>query len=695
MNESPITNRLIHSRSLYLRQHAHQPIWWYPWGEEAWSHARKLNRPVLLSIGYSACHWCHVQSHESFEDPTLAAQINAEFVAIKVDREERPDLDQIYQPVAQSFTGGGGWPLTVFLLPDQRPFFGGTYFPPRPSYGRPSFGTVLTNVADAFKREHQEVIKNAEALNQMISEVEASAKTEVKRISAPERDEALQRAATTLMKLGDPVNGGFGFQGPKFPQCSWLSFLWQWGEQLGTDTRYRDFVRLSLRRMARGGLYDHLGGGFHRYSVDPRWDVPHFEKMLYDNGLLLQLYAEVYLSASLDGGPDGDAKLFLQVIRETVGWLKREMTSGPPQFGFYASQDADSEGEEGKFFIWTNAELIEILGEPEADLFARRYQVQEPGNYENRASVLQIANDFSDLAQQIGASSVEELELRLERSRRLLWEAREKRVRPLRDPKILVSWNALMMSGLCWGGLALQRAGENESARDCFTLAWNVFISIVAGTRQPTGDCRLWSILGSTLNATLDDYAFLAKAALDLDRVANLGGFDEVSTASEDPRTMPLRTAHLLAESALRQFKDPEGGEFYLTSNDHEVLLQRPRSRRDQATPSGTAIMEQVIYALEARGQFTEGWTQRDQQKRSSEVLQSSTVEGTALCNILALRRGISTVNGPSLMDLPIRADLWPEQITPEWTLCRHQRCARYDSLDSLIKELEKVLPCE
>jgi len=454
-----MANRLQHETSPYLRQHAENPVDWYPWGEEALSRARRDDRPILLSIGYSACHWCHVMAHESFEDPEIARRMNDWFVNVKVDREERPDLDQIYQGVVALLGRGGGWPLTVFLLPDLRPFFGGTYFPPEDRHGMVGFGRLLEGLHRSWTGERAEVEAQAREFQAGLEHLAAlGLDAPPSAISA----EDLVRAAEALERQVDRQHGGFG-HAPKFPSPSSVQLLLR-AFRRSRKEALRSAVALTLEKMARGGVYDQLGGGFHRYSVDERWLVPHFEKMLYDNAQLLALYAEAH-QAGLEPG-----ELWKRTVEETAEYVRREMTA--PGGGFHAAQDADSEGEEGKFFAWTEAEVDARLPEEQARLLKLAFNVTREGSFEHGKSVLEARKDLAELAARFGRSEEETRRL-LDEARAALFRAREERVRPGLDDKVLAGWNGLMIRGLAVAGRAFGRADWISLARGAadFVLA--------------------------------------------------------------------------------------------------------------------------------------------------------------------------------------------------------------------------------
>jgi uncharacterized protein YyaL (SSP411 family) len=575
------TNRLARESSPYLQQHQHNPVDWYPWGEEALARARTEKKPILLSIGYSACHWCHVMEHESFENPEIARLMNENFVNIKVDREERPDLDHIYQAVAQAMTGGGGWPLTVFLTPELKPFFGGTYFPPEDKYGRPGFPRVLQALTEAYREQPEGIQQNVEKL------MEEIAKDSRGRTRAPSVEGAGPLARPVLPQLEDAADlllrsyvdwdhGGFG-SAPKFPNPMVLDFLWRVSQATGHE-RAREAALLALTRMARGGICDHLGGGFHRYSVDERWAVPHFEKMLYDNALLLKLYAQVALVEK-----NGE---FERIVRETTQYVLREMNSA--QGGFFSTQDADSEGEEGKFFAWNLQELTEILDETEANAFALYYGVTPEGNFEHGKTVLAVTRTLDEVARSLNLEQGEVAAL-LSSAKAKLFAAREKRVKPGRDEKILSSWNGLMISALLWASEALQRMGDPLLAKEAQQAAVHAYRFVRQAMSQ--GDGRLWSVWKdgqARFNAYLDDYAFMAMAALDLSRLAE----------NSELRTEALDHCTGWVDQVIAHFNDSGASGYYFTSDDHEALIHRPKNLTDQAIPSGSAVIVHVLSAL-------------------------------------------------------------------------------------------------
>jgi uncharacterized protein YyaL (SSP411 family) len=556
--EAFVPNRLANETSPYLLQHANNPVDWYPWGEEALERARREDRPILLSIGYSACHWCHVMEHESFEDPETARLMNEHFVSIKVDREERPDLDGIYMSAVQAMTGHGGWPMTVFLTPEGVPFYGGTYFPPDDRHGLPSFKRLLRAIADAYRERPGEVSTSAAQLREFMQR---------NAIIAPSADEPglelLDEAARSLVQQVDRQHGGFG-GAPKFPQPMAIEFLLRQHARTG-DLAAREWAELSLHKMAEGGIHDQLGGGFHRYSVDAHWAVPHFEKMLYDNALL----SHAYLAAFQLGHDDS----FRLVVEDTLDWVIREMTA--PEGGFYSTLDADSEGEEGKFYVWTPEQVRQVLDEPAASIACAAFGISEHGNFEG-ATVLCRAGEAAQVARQLGlpedqvASTVPEV-------RRRLLDARGHRVRPGRDEKVLTSWNGLMLRSFAVAARVLKRSEYREAAER------NASFLLDALAREGRL-LRTYRAGVAKLNAYLEDYANLADGLLAL------------YEATFDQRW--LREAVQLADSMIAEFWDESGAGFYDTGRSHEHLVVRPKDLTDNATPSGNSVAADVLLRL-------------------------------------------------------------------------------------------------
>ncbi|MEN6335086.1 MAG: thioredoxin domain-containing protein, partial [Phycisphaerales bacterium] len=426
------TNRLVDEASPYLLQHAHNPVDWFPWGDEAFERARAEDKPVFLSIGYSTCHWCHVMEHESFEDEETARQLNRDFVSIKVDREERPDIDETYMKAVQVMTGSGGWPLSVFLTPEGKPFYGGTYFPSRSGFGRPSFRQVLTGIAEAWRTKRDDLLSSSQSLTEMLGRPFHAA---AEQMLSPD---VLQKAFLALAGYYDPVHGGFG-TAPKFPQPSMLTFLLNYHHRTDEQAAF-DMVDKSLDAMARGGIHDHLGGGFHRYSTDAQWLVPHFEKMLYDQAMIGLAYVQAHLV--------GRKPMHARVARDIFDYVLRDMTDD--EGGFYAGEDADSEGREGAFYVWRRDEMQEILGESDAEVFCCHYGVTREGNFEEGENILHVEGSVEETAAKLKRRS-EEIAIGLAGARERLLSHRNTRPRPHRDDKIITSWNGLMISALARG----------------------------------------------------------------------------------------------------------------------------------------------------------------------------------------------------------------------------------------------------
>ena len=550
-------NRLARETSPYLLQHAHNPVDWYPWGDEALERARREDKPILLSIGYAACHWCHVMERESFEDDATAQLMNERFVNVKVDREERPDLDGIYMSAVQAMTGHGGWPMTMFLTPDGVPFFGGTYFPPADRMGMPSFRRVLTGVADAYRDRREEVMRSGEQLKSIY--VPAASVT---RSTGALNSALLERAWRSIAQRYDARQGGFE-GAPKFPQAMALDFSLRYWRRTGTPHAL-EMVTHSYRRMARGGIYDQVGGGFHRYAVDAVWLVPHFEKMLYDNALLARLGAHLWQAT-------GDAE-FRRVVEETIGWAVREMLS--PAGGFYSSLDADSEGEEGKFYVWSAAELESVLGE-DAALLGRFWGVSAGGNFEGH-NILYVPNDPTAVAAREGIDR-SRLEEAIDDARGKMYEHRAARVWPGRDDKVLASWTGLMVRAIADAARALAR----EDWRSVAVRAGEFL------AREMVRDSRVyrsWKDGQARISGFLEDQASVALAFLSLYELT----LD----------TTWLSRARALGDAMVAYFWDDDTNAFFDTAHDHERLITRPREVTDNATPSGTSLAVELLLRL-------------------------------------------------------------------------------------------------
>jgi uncharacterized protein YyaL (SSP411 family) len=543
-------NRLGEETSPYLLQHKDNPVHWQAWGPEALAAAKAADKPILLSVGYAACHWCHVMAHESFENPAIAAAMNQDFVNIKVDREERPDLDAIYQNALALMGEHGGWPLTMFLTPAGEPFWGGTYFPPESRWGRPGFPQVLNAIIEAYRSKREDVATNVAALAEGL-----------KRLEHPQSGDGIapelfDKIAERLLREVDPLNGGIG-TAPKFPQCGIFELLWRGWKRSRLDP-YREAVLRTLTTIAQGGIYDHLGGGFARYATDARWLVPHFEKMLYDNAELVSLLTLVWHETR--------DPLYAQRVAETVGWLKREMTH--PQGGFYSSLDADSEHEEGKFYVWAEPEIDAVLGD-RAPLFKRYYDVTAEGNWEGHNILNRLLNrDLADSA----------TEAELAHCRDLLLAARAPRVRPGLDDKILADWNGLMIAGLAEAGLAFERD-------DWIALGARAFAFVSKQMTGPDGRLRhSWRDGRARHPASVDDYADLCRAALALHE------------ATSDPAYL-AQTRDWVKELD-RHYWDNAAGGYFFAADDTQDLIARAKTAADAAVPAGNGTLVGVLTRL-------------------------------------------------------------------------------------------------
>ena len=557
-----MSNRLARESSPYLLQHAENPVDWHPWGTEAFEEARRRDVPVLLSIGYSACHWCHVMERESFEDPTTAELMNASFVSIKVDREERPDIDSVYMKAVQAMTGQGGWPLTAFLTSEGEPFFGGTYFPPEPRPNTPSFRQILESIRGAYNERKEEIVRNAGELKELLE------KSSAERSEGPVAQDGkaivglalLDHSFRFLASRFDPKHGGFG-GAPKFPQPVTLEFALRMHKRTG-DTDALEMVTHTLRAMARGGIHDHLAGGFHRYSVDARWLVPHFEKMLYDNALLGRLYLNAYQVT-------GDLEL-RRVAEGTLDHLLTDMRA--PEGGFYSALDADSEGEEGTFYVWTPTEVRELLDEEVADLFMRCYDVSEDGNFE-KSNILHLPHDLGAVAKR------EEVSLKFLRgllrdARHVLLRARNLREPPFRDEKILASWNGMAIRALSEAGGALNEPRFRAAAVGGLDF-------VLGNMRQDDRLRRSYKDGKARIDAFLEDYAAVGGAIL------------SVYEATLEPRW--LDEAAWIAERVIELFWHDSDGIFHDGAKDGEVLAVRARDLMDNATPSGNSLAVELL----------------------------------------------------------------------------------------------------
>jgi uncharacterized protein len=563
------TNRLSQETSPYLLQHAHNPVDWFPWGEEALRKAREEDKPILVSIGYAACHWCHVMERESFEDEATADIMNRLFVNIKIDREERPDLDHMYMDAVQAITGSGGWPLNVFLTPDTRPFFGGTYFPPVRAFNRASWKEVLTNIAQAYRERRTEIDEQAAQLTAHLRQSNAIGLSAPRHVDIPAEErftrQQLQLARENLMKAADRTWGGFS-RAPKFPQTFSILYLLRFHHAFG-DPEALAQARLTLDKMLMGGIYDQVGGGFARYSTDTEWLAPHFEKMTYDNALMLVVLAEAYQLT-------GDAA-YAQAIRHTITFMVREMMSA--EGGFYAALDADSEGVEGKFYTWTYAEARQLLGEDHFPLFAELWDISPDGNWEH-INILRLRQKPEIVAARHGMTE-HELEQKMDWARRLLLQAREVRVRPQLDNKVLLGWNALMNTALSKAYAALGDQEYRELARK------NMEFLLGAFKHPSTGGLFHTYTAGSArYPAFLDDYASLVDALICLQEITG--------------DTQYLLEASRWTEFVLSNFSEENGPFFYFTPEGHQDILVRKKEVYDGATPSGNAQMAWNLHRL-------------------------------------------------------------------------------------------------
>lgn len=546
------TNRLINEKSPYLLQHAYNPVAWYPWGSEAFEKAKSEDKPIFLSIGYSTCHWCHVMERESFEDEEVAEYLKEHYVSIKVDREERPDIDHIYMTVCQAMTGQGGWPLTILMTPDQKPFYAGTYFPKGSKYGRPGLMDLLTQINELWRNKRDKILETSEKVEQVIQP--QAKETEKHELTAA----VLEEAYTQHEGAFDPVYGGFGTE-PKFPTPHHFLFLLR--EWKRTESpKALEMVTSSLEAMHQGGIYDHLGYGFARYSVDKKWLVPHFEKMLYDNALLASTYIEAYQATQNEK--------FARIAEEIFQYVEQRMTS--PEGGFYSAEDADSEGEEGKFYVWNPLEIEEVLGQKAGELFCEVFDVTNEGNFEGKNILNLIHRNAGSLAKRKGLTE-EELETTLAESRAKLLAYREKRVPPHKDDKILTSWNGLLIASLAKAGAALQSSTYLQRAKKAVEMIENYLVDdkgrLLARYRDGQADFL----------AYLDDYAFY------------IWGLHELYFASGEPTY--LERAENLIDDVISLFWDDEHGGFYFYGKDGETLITRNKEIYDGAIPSGNSVM--------------------------------------------------------------------------------------------------------
>lgn len=563
INKDNKPNKLIQESSPYLLQHAYNPVEWFPWGDEALTKAKKENKPIFLSIGYSACHWCHVMAHESFEDENIARILNTKFISIKVDREERPDLDDIYQKACQLAMGNGGWPLSVFLTPDQKPFYVGTYFPKQSRYGLPGFSTILETLSQAYNDKKEDIDK---ATHELMESLIESSSTLAKNLNTEIEKTILDESAINLLQIADSLHGGFG-QAPKFPNTTNLLFLLRYFDY-SKNTQFLNFVEFTAKKMAWGGIHDHIGGGFSRYSTDQKWLIPHFEKMLYDNALLIQLFSELYQATGKNQ--------YLTLIQTTLQYLLREMTlrNEKNEYAFYSSEDADSEGIEGKFYTWTKNEIKENISDNQKfELFCDYYGITQSGNFEG-TNILNITKSKETLSKQYNIS-IDKVEDILNETLEILYKVRKKRIAPGKDDKILTSWNALMISAL----VSAYKVTDNEDYSDFAKKTINFIekkLSYDGNRLNHTYKDGL-----AKINGYLDDYSYYINALLDVFEI------------SANP--FYLQRAIQYLDSLIIHFWDNNEKSFFFTPNDHEQLILRTKNFYDLAIPSGNSM---AVYAL-------------------------------------------------------------------------------------------------
>ena len=555
------TNHLVGETSPYLLQHAHNPVDWYPWGPEALERARREDKPIFLSIGYAACHWCHVMERESFESEEVAAILNRDFISIKVDREERPDLDDIYMTAVQVTTGSGGWPMSVFLTPDLKPFFAGTYFPPENRYGRVGFKTVLTQLIEVYRSQRDRVTLAADEITEQIQRITGGGEG-----GAPITRDTITKAVRSLLSQFDPQHGGFG-SAPKFPPSMRLDlFLREYGRQ--PDTQLLRAVTVTLDQMARGGMYDQIGGGFARYSTDERWLVPHFEKRLYDNALLAPVYVDAFAVT--------EDPYYERIVTQTLDWVLREMTS--PEGGFYSTLDADSEGEEGRFYVWSPEQVIEVLGPEDGAKFNRIFDITPEGNFEGHSIPNLLQATLEERAAELGMGN-DALEEQVDAWRGRLLEARSQRVWPGLDDKILTSWNGLMIHAFAHASRVLGEERYRQAAERATEF-------VLRELRQDGRLLRTHRNGQSKLNGYLDDYSFLAVALV------------ELHEATDEARW--LEEARQIVATMNDLFWDEYEGGYFYTSRDHEELIARMKSVQDNAIPSGSSMAALALVRLAA-----------------------------------------------------------------------------------------------
>lgn len=592
------SNHLINESSTYLLQHAHNPVDWYPWGAEALERAVKEDKPILLSIGYAACHWCHVMERESFEDEETAELMNRYFINIKVDREERPDIDHIYMDAVQAMTGSGGWPLNVFITPELKPFYGGTYFPPVNAHNRMSWKEVLQRVDAVYRNKKEEIQEQAERLTEHLISSNAFG---LDKTANDEDDlfskESLQTIADNILKSADKEWGGFG-KAPKFPQTFSIQYLLR-HYHYSKDEQALEQATYAMDKMIYGGIYDQIGGGFSRYSTDHKWQIPHFEKMLYDNALLLNILAEGYQITGKE--------LYANAIRQSIGFLKREMLN--EEGGFYSALDADSEGIEGKYYVWSKEEIDNLLGGNEAEIFCRYFQVTEEGNWEE-SNILWSKNSIEEFAKE-NSLDIDLLKESIHLGIEKLLTEREKRIRPQLDDKILLNWNALMITGLCKSFEALQNEHYKELAVNCMKFVYDKFCK---------DDGTLWHVYKNgkaKIDAFLDDYAYTIQALIALNNITGDSGY--------------IKKGVEILKIADNKFKDKATGLYYYTDQNHADIIVRKKELYDGATPSANAVMMNNLIYLSAIG---------------NDAIKTTDKSADVRNNILSLKKAI--INHPT-----------------------------------------------
>ena len=633
------TNRLINETSPYLLQHAHNPVDWYPWSDEAFEQAKEQDKSVFLSIGYSTCHWCHVMEHESFEDEHIAAIMNEHFISIKVDREQRPDVDSVYMNAVQAMTGSGGWPLSLFLTPDGKPFFGGTYFPPKDMRGRAGFERVLLAVADAWKNKRDQLTDSA----RKISELLAATTTQPEK--GPLTPEMLDGGFNYLRKIFDPAHGGFG-TAPKFPQPTNLSMLLAYYHRTGQESALK-MVEKTLDEMAKGGMYDHIGGGFHRYSTDARWLVPHFEKMLYDQALISRAYIEAWQITK--------KRQYKRTAREIFDYVLRDMTD--PAGGFYSAEDADSEGAEGTFYLWDPKQTASVLEQDQAPIFDRYYGITEKGNFEQGKTILSVTTSIDQLAKEFNKAPAEIVDV-LIKARLKAFKERQKRIRPHRDDKIIAGWNGLMISSLACGGASLNEQKYVKAAQRA--------AEFIMDRLHKKGRLMRYYRAGHVIGpGFLDDYAFM------------ILGLGDLYEATFDAKW--LIAAKKLAEEMIELFEDSRQGGFFLTGSDSEKLIVRTRPGYDGALPSGNSIEAMALLKL---GRLTMDSNLTDHGARTVEAfsrqLQRSPASVSAMLIALDFRLGptqeVVIAGDPDADDTKRMLELVRTRYLPKTVLLLHDQ---------------------